>query len=213
MAYFLVDYENVNVAGMNGLKNLNEEDTLIIFYSENASTMTFGLHRRLTETKAIIEYHNVNVGTKNALDFQLSSHLGYLIGICPEPQNEHFYIVSKDNGFQVLQQYWHRIKISISIISQISEANSKNVSKVKESPDITQMQQDIQKVPETPDFTQMLSVVPGISEHISQIINIINTCKTKVKLNTELNRLIRDGKKVSAVHSAIKSYVKTLPVE
>lgn len=197
MAYFLVDYENVNVAGMNGLKNLNEEDTLIIFYSENASTMTFGLHKRLTETKAIIEYHNVNVGTKNALDFQLSSHLGYLIGICLEPQNEHFYIVSKDNGFQVLQQYWHRIKTSVSIISQISEANVKNVSKVKE----------------IPDFTQMLSVVPGISEHISQIINIINTCKTKVKLNTELNRLIRDGKKVSAVHSAIKSYVKTLPVE
>lgn len=113
----------------------------------------------------------------------------------------------------MLQQYWHRIKTSVSVISQISEANSKNVLKVKESPDITQIQQDVQKVPEPPDFTQMLSVVPGISEHISQIINIINTCKTKVKLNTELNRLIRDGKKVSAVHSAIKSYVKTLPVE
>ena len=153
MAYFLVDYENVNVAGMNGLKNLSEEDTLIIVYSENASTMTFGLHKRLIETKATVEYHDVNLGTKNTLDFQLSSHLGYLIGICPEPQNEHFYIVSKDNGFQVLQQYWHHIKTSDSIIPQISEANSKNVSKVKESPDITQIRQDVQKVPEPPDFT------------------------------------------------------------
>lgn len=81
--------------------------------------------KRLIETKATVEYHDVNLGTKNTLDFQLSSHLGYLIGICPEPQNEHFYIVSKDNRFQVLQQYWHHIKTSVSIIPQISEANSK----------------------------------------------------------------------------------------
>lgn len=213
MAFFLVDYENVNVAGMNGLKNLNEEDTLIIFYSENASTMTFGLHKRLNETKSSIEYHNVNVGTKNALDFQLSAYLGYLIGRCSEPQNEHFYIVSKDSGFQVLQQYWHRVKVSVLIIPQISMANSKNISKDKENSDITKIPPTVQKVSESPNFMQMISSVPGISEYIPQIINIINTCKTKVKLNTELTRLIKDGKKVSAVHSAIKSYTKTLPVQ
>ncbi|MCM1529916.1 MAG: PIN domain-containing protein [Alistipes sp.] len=196
MAYYLVDYENVNVNGMNGIKKLAENDSLVIFYSENASTMTFGLHKRLNESKAVIEYCNVGAGTKNALDFQLASYLGYLIGKCPEPQNEKFYIISKDNGFQILQKYWSRFKVNISVISQISVANEKN---------ITDNGGDI-------SIIQLLSSVQGISEYIPQIIQIINTSKNKTSLNTELTRLIKDGKKVSAVHSAIKSYTKTLPV-
>ncbi|MDE6775620.1 MAG: hypothetical protein K2J37_04930 [Ruminococcus sp.] len=44
MSYFFIDYESVGAEGMNGLKNLTVKDTLIIFYSENTSAMTFGLH-------------------------------------------------------------------------------------------------------------------------------------------------------------------------
>ena len=69
---------------------MTEEDTVCIFYSDNADSMTFDLHRKLNETKANIIYHKVAVGTKNALDFQLATYLGYLIceqqreGIHPE---------------------------------------------------------------------------------------------------------------------------------
>ena len=65
--------------------------------------MTFDLHRKLNETKAQIIYHKVAVGTKNALDFQLATYLGYLIceqqreGIHPD-----YFIVTKDNGFTSL---------------------------------------------------------------------------------------------------------------
>lgn len=56
MATYLIDYENVNKDGLNGVSKLTEQDRVIIFYSERADRMTFGLHRRLNETKAVIEY-------------------------------------------------------------------------------------------------------------------------------------------------------------
>ena len=79
MAYYLIDFENVKSRGMEGVELLTEEDTVCIFYSDNADSMTFDLHRKLNETKANIIYHKVAVGTKNALDFQLATYLGYLI--------------------------------------------------------------------------------------------------------------------------------------
>ncbi len=79
MAYYLIDFENVKSRGMEGVELLAEEDTVCIFYSDNADSMTFDLHRKLNETKAQIIYHKVAVGTKNALDFQLATYLGYLI--------------------------------------------------------------------------------------------------------------------------------------
>ena len=72
MAYYLIDFENVKSRGMEGVELLAEEDTVCIFYSDNADSMTFDLHRKLNETKAQIIYHKVAVGTKNALDFQLA---------------------------------------------------------------------------------------------------------------------------------------------
>lgn len=79
MAYYLIDFENVKSRGMEGVELLAKEDTVCIFYSDNADSMTFDLHRKLNETKAQIIYHKVAVGTKNALDFQLATYLGYLI--------------------------------------------------------------------------------------------------------------------------------------
>ena len=66
MAYYLIDFENVKSRGMEGVELLAEEDTVCIFYSDNADSMTFDLHRKLNETKAQIIYHKVAVGTKNA---------------------------------------------------------------------------------------------------------------------------------------------------
>jgi len=56
MNYFLVDYENVNVAGLDGITKLSEDDVVIIFYSENAETLTFGMHKKINESKAEIKF-------------------------------------------------------------------------------------------------------------------------------------------------------------
>mgnify|MGYP000496207577 CR=1 FL=1 len=120
MAYYLIDFENVKSRGMEGVELLTEEDTVCIFYSDNADSMTFDLHRKLNETKANIIYHKVAVGTKNALDFQLATYLGYLIceqqreGIHPD-----YFIVTKDNGFTSLMVYWKAQGVPVRIIRNL----------------------------------------------------------------------------------------------
>lgn len=120
MAYYLIDFENVKSRGMEGVDLLTEEDTVCIFYSDNADSMTFDLHQKLNETKAKIIYHKVAVGTKNALDFQLATYLGYLI--CEQQkENVHpnYFIVTKDNGFYSLMVYWKAEGVPVRIIRNL----------------------------------------------------------------------------------------------
>ena len=79
MKIYLVDFENVKSKGLQGIDNLTETDTVIIFYSENSDTINFEMHQKVLTSKADIEYFKVNVGGKNALDFQLSTLLGHLV--------------------------------------------------------------------------------------------------------------------------------------
>lgn len=120
MAYYLIDFENVKSRGMEGVELLTEEDTVCIFYSDNADSMTFDLHRKLNETKADIIYHKVAVGTKNALDFQLATYLGYLIcGQQREGIHPNYFIVTKDNGFTSLMVYWKAQGVPVRIIRNL----------------------------------------------------------------------------------------------
>lgn len=120
MSYYLIDFENVKSRGMEGVELLAEEDTVCIFYSDNADSMTFDLHRKLNETKAKIIYHKVAVGTKNALDFQLATYLGYLI--CEQQKEDihpNYFIVTKDNGFTSLMVYWKAQGVPVRIIRNL----------------------------------------------------------------------------------------------
>ena len=120
MSYYLIDFENVKSRGMEGVELLAEEDVVCIFYSDNADSMTFDLHRKLNETKAKIIYHKVAVGTKNALDFQLATYLGYLI--CEQQKEDihpNYFIVTKDNGFTSLMVYWKAQGVPVRIIRNL----------------------------------------------------------------------------------------------
>ena len=120
MSYYLIDFENVKSRGMEGVELLTEEDTVCIFYSDNADCMTFDLHQMLNETKAKIIYHKVAVGTKNALDFQLATYLGYLI--CEQQKEDihpNYFIVTKDNGFTSLMVYWKAQGVPVRIIRNL----------------------------------------------------------------------------------------------
>ena len=75
MKIYLVDFENVKSKGLQGIDNLTETDTVIIFYSENSDTINFEMHQKVLTSKADIEYFKVNVGGKNALAPQGRLHL------------------------------------------------------------------------------------------------------------------------------------------
>jgi hypothetical protein len=103
MKIYLIDFENVHSEGMQGVDNLTEEDEVVIFYSQNADSISFDVLHKLMFCKAKLNYFKIRRGGKNALDFQLSTYLGYRT--LTNPQAE-FYIISKDAGFDFVIDFW-----------------------------------------------------------------------------------------------------------
>ena len=118
---FFVDYENVNISGLDGLLTLNPTDEVFIFYSENADCITFDVHRNLNETKAKVNFQKVEVGSKNALDFQLSSYLGFVISENLNKGNENvsYFLVTNDLGFSCLITFWNNKNVNISMVNNL----------------------------------------------------------------------------------------------
>ena len=104
MKVYLVDFENVKSKGLTGIDSLTEYDRVIIFYSENADTINFEMHQKVLISKAEVEYFKVHVGGKNALDFQLSTLLGYLVS---KNYYTHIFVISNDKSFDFLHDFWH----------------------------------------------------------------------------------------------------------
>ena len=185
MNYYLVDYENVKSHGLDGITSLDENDALVIFYSENADRLTFGLHRRLNESKAKISYQKVDVGTKNALDFQLATYLGYLVRD-NEGKESTYYIVTKDQGFSSLVNYWKRRKINVSLIVDLSG-------------------RDVQK--EKNDLRVQVEKVVSDEAVVDIVVKYIQQYKTKLGINNALAKEFKDSKKASEIYNAIKPLI------
>lgn len=80
MNYYFVDFENVKTEGIQKLTNLKPDDAVIVFYSDVCKNINLDAINTLTSQGIKLCCRKVNIGTKNALDFQLSSDLGYFIG-------------------------------------------------------------------------------------------------------------------------------------
>ncbi len=185
MATFLVDYENVHVDGFNGLSNCKENDIIKIFYTKSADTLTFGLHRRLNETKGKIEYIKVENGAKNALDFQLSSYLGYLIA---NNLDDKYYIVSKDKGYEVLTQFWSKYKAINAQVTLVSDLTLKDEKVIQ-----IQLDQKVQSTLKESTF----------KVDTNEIILIIDKYKTKQGINNALVKKY-ESKKAGEIYKLIK---------
>lgn len=109
MAVYLVDFENVTSAGISGIQRLTKEDKVYIFYTVNASNMSFAAHMNLLSSPAEVIYYNVASGGKNALDFQLASFLGYLVS---KGEDKEFYIISNDRGYDHVKSFWEKSGIA-----------------------------------------------------------------------------------------------------
>ncbi len=158
MAVYLVDFENVSSAGISGIQKLTKEDKVYIFYTVNASNMSFAAHLNLLSSPAEVVYYNVASGGKNALDFQLASFLGYLI--C-QGKEKKFCIISNDRGFEYVKTFWERNGIAADI--SISGSPSINRSLLPmEKPFAARIQQNAQNVQSTakePSEEKIVSVI------------------------------------------------------
>ena len=95
MNYYLVDFENVKIDGINDLSEVKDGDTVVLFYSEQCKNITLDVIANMIQKKISLTCFKAKTGAKNALDFQLASYLGLLIG--QEQGDAKSYIVSNDN--------------------------------------------------------------------------------------------------------------------
>lgn len=129
MAIYLIDYENVYIAGLDGLENLTKDDQVILIYTQNRAGLNFDLHMRLNACKADLRIMEVTAlsskknTVKNALDLQLSMYVGYLVGQHPHVP---IYIISQDTDFYLIlnffSQYLQNEDTSLSVCASIDDA-------------------------------------------------------------------------------------------
>ena len=185
--YYLVDYENVKNQGLNGIQDLKGDNVICIFYSRNApGNFTLDLHRQISEANAEIVYLKVEVGTKNALDFQLASYLGKIIAENHwRPCN--YFIVSNDRGYLSLVPFWHEGNIDIEVIADLSGAGI---------------------FVDRDEIASKVSELTGESEEAGNIADIIINSRTKTEVNSALQKHYRDNEKSSEIYHAIKSLIE-----
>ena len=120
---YLIDFENVASEGLSGITYLSEDDQVIIFYSNNSNRLTMKMHILIGKSVCNLSYFEVTVGGKNALDHQISTYLGYLMGTNAAERN--YYIVSRDMGYKHVANFWasQRIGPKIRCIDTIKGAS------------------------------------------------------------------------------------------
>lgn len=204
MNYYLIDFENVRTDGIKDLKGVSEGDAIILFYSEQCKNISLDVIDSIMKLKVQYSSFKAKVGTKNALDFQLAAHLGYLIGQ-GNNQESKYYIVSNDKGYDCLCDYWKELDAvveRISLSEDVPEVKAatkapaqlnKNKSKVKAS-DMATID-EIKKLLSKDDMPE-------------EVLNIFNQYKTKVAINNGLAKHFKDSKKASAIYKKLKPLLK-----
>lgn len=187
--YYLVDYENVGSDGLKGVYKLEADSTVCVFYSKNADRVSPELNLQLKETKARVIYHCVEVGIKNALDFQLSTFLG---GVITENHGRriNYFIVSRDNGFGSLVHYWREKNIPVDITPEIS------------APGIYYGAGEL--VMKITDLTGDILNAPAIAE-------AVRNSTTKTEVNNALQKLFRGNRKSGEIYRAIRPLIADMP--
>lgn len=116
--HFLVDSENVNDNWLMLFDMADEDDEIVVFYTKKSPHMSYMSVIRLMENNKInIRFEESYEGT-NALDFQLVSYMGYLMGCTgsfsenkcdaasAESCADEYIIMSNDTGYDPAVRFW-----------------------------------------------------------------------------------------------------------
>lgn len=106
MATYLVDTENTQHWWSTCHDVMRAGDRIILFYTNNSNDLHFPLFDCISDLDIPVQFLKCACGSPNALDFQLSSYLGYLISRNP---GETYYIIANDAGYDAAVAFWqHR---------------------------------------------------------------------------------------------------------
>lgn len=122
--YILIDFENVQ------LKDLSVFDAehlkIIVFVGANQKKVPVELAKALQPFGSKAEYIQITSSGANALDFHIAFYIGWLV---KQDSSAHFYIISKDKGFDPLIRHLKAKGIPVTRLLGVSNrplVNPKN---------------------------------------------------------------------------------------
>lgn len=207
MNYYFVDYENVHSEGFVGIEKVQEKDVIYVVYSEQSKTFSLDILEKIERQKAFVRAHKVKVGSKNALDFQLSSFLGYIIGKT-ETEDCNYYIVSRDMGYDRVVEFWTEKEIRIGRIINLSGENPAVGTKEQAVTTKTKTSSKNNTKDITKATKEELLKVLSEEEYSERILEIINSYKSKQAISNGLSKEFKDSKKSGAIYKKIKPLLK-----
>lgn len=208
MNYFFIDYENVHSDGIGDTKCVKEGDCVFLLYSDTCRNVSLDVMNELLARKVRLECLKVSVGSKNALDFQLSSYLGYIIGKNTS-KGASYYIVSKDAGFDRLCEFWTLRGSAVKRI--LSMSGNKAVTQTQ--PEM-QPQKAKEKGKEEKTVAEGKTTQKEIEKYLApddmpaEILVIFNQYKTKQAIMNGISQKFKDSKKAGAIYQKLKPLLK-----
>lgn len=100
---FIIDTENIGGTQYEGLSQLSKKDKVVFIMSKNSQGLQGLVMNEIINCKAIKESILVDVGAKNALDFQLIAYLS--MQIQKNRKCNKYYIISKDKGYDAVVNF------------------------------------------------------------------------------------------------------------
>ena len=174
---FLIDFENVSSVIFDEIEKYSGEDKIIIFYPEKTAKLPISTHIKFENSSIKREYISVRTGGKNALDFQLSTYLGYLIANNP---NESYVIVSKDTGFDFVCNFWKNRDVDVKRSPRLSLEENDRIHR------------------------EIAQALEGQDVNLDEVYAIVDKYKTKQGVNNAIVK-IHGTEKTKVIYRAIKS--------
>lgn len=100
----LIDFENVNYSGLEGLDLLTENDSITIFYSNKCPNIIRKHMNEIITSGCKFEICKLKNMRQNGLDFYIATCVGEVFA---NNRSECVGIVSADKGFDSVLDYWH----------------------------------------------------------------------------------------------------------
>jgi hypothetical protein len=210
MKHYFIDYENVHEGGLNGIDKIEPCSNVSILYSENCKAISLDIVEKATKNMIRIGAYKTVTG-KNALDFQLSSLLGYVIGATGRDGDE-FFIVSKDTGFDAVVDFWRQHEVQMSRICSLDGKIIAEPVKSPETPNKKETEVKTAKKKANPNIPQAtkeeLRKYLSEKEYSDEILRVVNSYKTRTAINNGFTQIFKSTSKAGAIYNKIKPLLK-----
>lgn len=110
MRIYFLDTENIGAAWIDAVLRDDEVGEVVVFYTKNSQPVPLTALPKLGGIWEKLTFVECCIG-QNALDFQLSSELGYRVAGAPKDE---YVILSRDSGYDAIVKYWQNKDIAVS---------------------------------------------------------------------------------------------------